>query len=118
MSSRHLGPLVRQIRLARGMAINELARRAGMPDRHCNLSRYERMRKNGLRTPDCLYPIAEALKTSVPALFVMQEIFTAAPLEGEELLLTLDRVNSTIKRLVPKPERRPVNHIHQPTRTP
>jgi transcriptional regulator with XRE-family HTH domain len=103
MNKQHLGPLIRQIRLAKGIAISELARMAGMADRRCNLSRYERKLKNGLRTPERLYPIAEALNTSVPALYVMQEIYTAVPLEGEELLLTLNRVGSMIKRLVPKP---------------
>lgn len=118
MNKNHLGPLIRQIRLAKGIYINELARMAGMPDRRCSLSRYERKLKNGLRTPDCLYPIAEALNTSVPALFVMHEIYTAIPLEGKELLLTLDRVNSTIKRLVPKPEIRPVPQSIHETRSP
>lgn len=102
MTKRHLGPLIRQIRLARGIAINELARRAGMAGRHCNLSRYERAKKNSLRAPDCLYPISEVLNTSVPALFVLQEMCCNEPglLENQaELVNRLDRINRGIVRL-------------------
>jgi transcriptional regulator with XRE-family HTH domain len=103
MNKHHLGPLIRQIRQARGIAINELARRAGMPNRHCNLSRYERGLKNSLRPPECLYPIADALDTSVPALFLMQEICIADPsIVGSPsvLLEHLERVTNEMDRLV------------------
>lgn len=98
----HIGPLIRQIRLARGVSVRELARRAGYDGRGANLGRFERCMKNSLRAPECLYPIAKALDTSVPALFVMQEICTEYPLvlgSHYALLRHLDRVQSEIERL-------------------
>lgn len=103
MNKHHLGPLIRQIRLARGISIHELARRAGMAARRANISRYERDMKNSLRAPECLYPIADALDTSVPALFLMQEICIADPsIVGSPALLLehLDRVTNEMDRLV------------------
>lgn len=94
----HPGPLIRQIRLARGMSTYALEQVTGL--RRVNLSRYERCLQYSLRSLEPLYPIAEALGTSVPALFVMQEIYTATPLQGAELLSTLDRVNSHINSIV------------------
>lgn len=102
MRNHHPGPLIRKIRMARGISINELAKRAGMPNRHCNISRYERELKNSLRAPECLYPIAEALGTSVPALLVMQEMCSDDPWlldDLPELLDRLDRVQSEIGRI-------------------
>lgn len=105
MNPNHIGPLIRQIRLARGIAINELARRAGMAGRHCNISRYERGLKNSLRAPECLYPIAEALDTSVPALFMVHEICLADPsmLENRFALIgLLAKAHHAIDQIYPK----------------
>jgi transcriptional regulator with XRE-family HTH domain len=103
VNKHHLGPLVRCIRQARGISIHELARRAGMANRRANLSRYERSVKNSLKEPECLFPIADALDTSVPALFLMQEICIADPsIVGSPsvLLEHLERVTNEMDRLV------------------
>lgn len=104
MNNHHPGPLIRQIRLARGMAINELARRSGFAGRGANLSRYERCLKNSLRAPECLYPIAKALNTSVPALFMVHEICVADPsiLENRYALIgLLEKAHQAIDMVYP-----------------
>jgi transcriptional regulator with XRE-family HTH domain len=98
----HLGPLIRQIRLARGIGVNELGRILGMKDTGSNLSRFERELKNSLRAPECLYPIAKALDTSVPVLFLLHEKCLMHPeiLENPASLLAhLNYMNSEIERL-------------------
>lgn len=98
----HLGPLIRKIRTARGISIHELSRRAGMEKRRANISRFERVAKNSLRAPECLYPIAKALDTSVPALFMVQEVCLADPsiLENKDLLIfTLEKARYAIEQL-------------------
>lgn len=105
MSRTHIGPLIRQIRLARGISIRGLARNSGMEGRACNLSRYERGLKDSLRVPDCLYPIAEALGTSVPALFMVQEICLSDPsiLENKFALVgLLEKSHRAIEQIYPK----------------
>lgn len=102
MNKHHLGPLIRQIRLAKGIGLNELARNAGLSGRSTHICNYEKCKKGALRTPDYLYPIAEALGTSVPALFLLQEICWVDPaiLGNHEVLLAhLNRVHCEIERL-------------------
>lgn len=103
MNNHHPGPLIRQIRLARGMSTYELERVTGM--RRCNLSRYERCVKHSLRSLEPLYPIAQALGTSVPAIFMVHEICIADPsiLENREALIgLLEKARHAIDWLQPK----------------
>jgi transcriptional regulator with XRE-family HTH domain len=65
-----IGVLIREIRLAKGIGLNELAGTVKMDA--ANLSRFERG-GSGIKLPESLYPIAEALETSVPALFLLLE---------------------------------------------
>lgn len=103
MKNHHIGPLIRQIRLARGISVNGLARQMG----RCgvNLSRFERCIKGALRAPECLYPIAEALGTSVPALFMVHEICLSDPaiLENRFALIgLLEKAHCAIDQINPK----------------
>ncbi len=102
----HPGPLIRQIRIAKGMSTYELERVTGL--RRCNLSRYERCLQYSIRCLDPLYAITKALGTSVPALFVMQEICQNDPfiLNNQcSLLQNLNRVHSILET-INKPHKR------------
>jgi transcriptional regulator with XRE-family HTH domain len=96
----HLGPLVRQIRLAKGIKLNQFA--WDIDFNSSNFSQFEQGKVGALKMPYRLYPIAEALGVSVPALFVMQEICWSDPeiLNNPAALLeNLERVQSEITQL-------------------
>lgn len=100
MSKYHMGPLIRKIRQARGIGVTDFSEQIGTNTG--NLSRFERGHKGGTTFPDCMYLIAEALGTSVPALFLLKEICWADPSipdRPEVLLAHLNRVTHEIERL-------------------
>lgn len=104
MNKYHLGPLVRQIRRALGIGATAFSEQIGTNTG--NLSRFERGRKGGTHFPDSLYPIAEALGTNVPALFLLQEICWSDPSilnNPATLLHRLSRMTHEIGRLVSRP---------------
>lgn len=102
MNKHHLGPLVRCIREARGISLNELCFELDFSS--SPYSRWERgYDKTIKQVPENLQPIADLLNTTVPALFLMQEICIADPsIVGSPALLLehLERVTNEMDRLV------------------
>lgn len=65
-----MGPVIRSLRVLRGIGVNEFAEKIDVDSG--NYSRFE----NGggrLKMPETLYPMAEVLKTTVPAIFILYE---------------------------------------------
>ena len=112
-SKNHIGPLLRLIRIARGYGLNEFALEADLNP--SNLSRFERGRVGALKLPDSLYPMAEVLRTSVPAIFVLWDIvgrdhtkWAPEVADMAYLISLLDQANTGIARI--HAEVKPVTH--------
>ena len=96
---REIGLLIREMRLARGIGVNEFGEATGLDSG--NYSRFEKG-GGGLKLPDSLYPIARALNTSVPVIFIMLEkvrrdksILT----NSAKLVQIMDRVNEALEKI-------------------
>lgn len=109
-----IGSVVRALRIARGIGVNQLGNAIGLEP--SNLSRFERGLPGGVHTAKYLDLIAARLGTSASILYVVSELAAAKPeilKEPAELVKLVDRLTLVIKKypLLPQKKQEEVKRI-------